>query len=141
MKALPSEMWLYLIGDNIPLDIAQKADAIYAELKYNSQLSYASDTKSSNLQFYETVPNQESNLYLYFCDVCHFAVNYRNERKCNDGTYLSNNTHYRTITIHIIVIVALLIPTTCLRCAHTTISMALSKLGNAMENNVLCSLV
>ena len=46
-----------------------------------------------------------------------------------------------TITIHVIVIVALLIPTTFPSCAGTTISMVLSKLGNAMENLVLCFLV
>ena len=40
LQVLPSEIRLYLIGDDIPLDnIAQKADAIYAELKYNSQSS------------------------------------------------------------------------------------------------------
>ena len=40
LQVLPSETRLYLIGDDIPLDdIAQKADAIYAELKYNSQSS------------------------------------------------------------------------------------------------------
>ena len=38
LQALPSEIRLYLIGDDISLDdIAQKADAIYVELKYNSQ--------------------------------------------------------------------------------------------------------
>ena len=93
LQALPSEIRLYLIGDNIPLDnIAQKAYAIYAELKYNSQLSHASDTKSPNSQFYETVPNQESNLYS--CNVGHCTVNYRNVRKPNDSTYNSKNTHY-----------------------------------------------
>ena len=46
LQALPSETRLQLIVDDIPLDdIAQKADAIYAELKYNSQSSCASDTK------------------------------------------------------------------------------------------------
>ena len=40
LQVLPSEIRLYLIGDEIPLDnIAQKADAIYAELKYNSKSS------------------------------------------------------------------------------------------------------
>ena len=93
LQALPYEIRLHLIGD-IPLDnIAQKADAIYAELKYNSQSSYASDTKSPNLQFYEAVPHQESNFYS--CNMGHSAVRYRNERKPNDGTYHSNNTHYR----------------------------------------------
>ena len=44
LQALPSEIRLYLIGDDIPLyDIVQKADAIYAELKYNSQSSWAYD--------------------------------------------------------------------------------------------------
>ena len=74
-------------------DIAQKADAIYAELKYNFQSSCVSDTKSPNLQFYKTVPNQE--LKLYSCDEGQSAVNYGNVRKPNDGTYNSNNTHYR----------------------------------------------
>ena len=46
-----------------------------------------------------------------------------------------------TITIHEIVIVVLLIPTTCSSCAGTTISMALSKLGNAMGNLVQFFLV
>ena len=93
MQALSSEIRFYLIGDDIPFDdIAQKADAIYAELKYNFQSCCASETKSPNLQFYETVSDQESNLYS--CDVGHSAVNYGNVRKSNDGTYLSNNTHY-----------------------------------------------
>ena len=94
LQALPSKIRLYLIGDDISLDdIAQKADAIYAELKYNSQSSCASDTKSPNLQFYETVPNQESNLYS--CDVGHSTARYRNLKKPNDSTSHSNNTHYR----------------------------------------------
>ena len=94
LQALPSEIRLHLIGDDIPLDnIAQKADAIYAKLKYNSQSLCASDTKSPNLLFYETAPNQKSNLYS--CNVSHSAVNYGNVRKPNDGTYNSNNTHYR----------------------------------------------
>ena len=46
-----------------------------------------------------------------------------------------------TIIIHEIVIVDLLIPTTCPSCAGTTINMVLSKLGNAMENLVPCFLV
>ena len=70
LQALPSEIRLYLIGDDIPLDdIAQKADGIYAELRYNSQSSCASDIKSLDFEFYETVPNQESNLYS--CDMGH----------------------------------------------------------------------
>ena len=94
LQALPFEIRLYLIGDDIPLDdIARKADAIYAKLKYNSQSSYASDTKSPNLQFYKTAPNQESNLYSW--NMGHSAVNFGNERKPNDGTFLSSNTHYR----------------------------------------------
>ena len=94
LQALPSEIRLNLIDDDIPLDdIAQKGDAIYAELKYHSQLSCASDTKSHKLQFYETAPIQESNLYS--CNVGHSAAIYGNERKPNDGTHHSNNTHYR----------------------------------------------
>ena len=94
LQVLPSEIRLYLIVDYIPLDdIAQKADAIYAELKCNSQSSCASYTKSPNLPFYETVPNHESNLYS--CNVGHSAVNYQNVRKPNDGTYNSNDIHYR----------------------------------------------
>ena len=93
LQALPSEIRLHLIGDDISFDdITQKADAIYAELKYNSQSSCASNTKSPNLQIYETAPNQESNLYS--CNVGHSKVNYGTKRKPNDGTYHSNNTHY-----------------------------------------------
>ena len=143
LQALTFEIRLYLIGDDIPLDdIAQKADAIYAELKYNSPSSYASDTKSPNLQFYEIVPNQESNLYS--CNMGHSAVNYRNVRKPNDSTYNSNNTHCRRLPDNFYSRnsdVVLLIPTTCLSCAGTTISMVLSKLGNIMESLVLYSLV
>ena len=43
-------------------------------------------------KFYETVPNQESNLY--FCTVGHFAVNRGNEKKPNNGAYHSNNVHH-----------------------------------------------
>ena len=94
LQALPSEIRLYLIGDDISLDdIAQKADAIYAELKYNSQSTCASDTKSPKLQFYETVPDQESNLYS--CDVGNSTASYGNVRKPNDSTYHPNNTYYR----------------------------------------------
>ena len=94
LQALPSEIRLYLIGDDISLDdIAQKADAIYAELKYNSQSSCASDMKSPKLQFYETVLDQESNLYS--CEVVHSTASYGNVRKPNDSSYHSNNTHYR----------------------------------------------
>ena len=73
LQALRSEITLYLIGDDIS--------------------SGLSDTKSPNLQFYRTAPNQESNLYS--CDVGHSAVNYRNMRKPNYSTYNSNSTHYR----------------------------------------------
>ena len=143
LQALPYEIRLHLIGDDISLDdIAQKADAIYAELKYNSQSSCASDTKSPNLQVFESVPDQESNLYP--CDVGQSAVNYENIRKPNDGTLIQTiliTGDDLTITIHVIVIVVLLIPTTCPSCAGTAINMVLSKLGNAMENLVLCSLV
>ena len=111
LQALPSEIRLYLIGDDISLDdIAQKADAIYAEPKYDSQSSCASDTKSPNLQFYETASNQE--LSLYSCSVGHSAVNYGNKREPNDGTYHLNNIHTGddlTVTMHVIVIVVLLI--------------------------------
>ena len=94
LQALPSKIRLYLIGDDISLDnIAQKADAIYAELEYNSQSSCASDMKSPKLQFYETVPDQESNLYS--CDVGHSTASYGNVGKPNDSTYHSNNTNYR----------------------------------------------
>ena len=144
MQALPSEIWLYLIGDDISLDdIAQKADAIYAELKYNSQSSCASDTKSPNLQLYETAPNQESNLNS--CDMGLSAENYGNVKNLTTALVIIQAILITgddlTITIHVIVIVVLSIPTTGLSCAGTTTSMVLSKLGNAMENLVLCSLV
>ena len=94
LQALPSEIKLYLIGDDIPLyDIAQKAGANYAELKYNMQLFCVSDTKLPVLQFYETAASQESNLYS--SKVGHSAVNCGNERKPNDSRPHPNNTHYQ----------------------------------------------
>ena len=58
LQALPSEIKLYLIGD-IPLDdIAQKAELNLCGIKIYFQSSCASDTKSPNLQFYKTEPNQ-----------------------------------------------------------------------------------
>ena len=68
LQALPSDIRLYQFGD-----IPQKADAIYAELKYNIQSPVASHTTSPNLQFYEMAPYQESKSYSF--NTGHSAVN------------------------------------------------------------------